>query len=115
MWSSVSLLGRFTERPELKITPKAGTSVTNFCLAVDDGWGDKKHASFVDCVAFGKTAENVCKYMDKGRLILVAGRLRTRSYEGNDGAKRKVTEVIVSESTFIPGGKKDDNRQEPPE
>lgn len=106
MYSNVTLLGRFTRQPELKITPNS-MSVTSFDLAVERRNGNgEKQTDFIPCVVFGKGAENVCKYMDKGRHILVTGRLQTCSWEGNDGVKRKVTEVYVSDFKFIPDGKK---------
>lgn len=107
MYSHVTLLGRFTAQPELRITPNS-MSVCSFDLAVDrpPNGGGEKGVDYIGCVAFGKAAENIAKYMDKGRLILVTGRLQTRSWEGQDGVKRKTTEVIVHEFKFLPGGKK---------
>lgn len=114
MFSNVTLLGRFTTQPELRITPN-GISVCNFDLAVDrrPSGNGQKETDYIACVAFGKSAENISKYMDKGRMILVNGRLQTRSWEGQDGLKRKVTEVYVGEFKFIPDGKKRETREEP--
>jgi single-strand DNA-binding protein len=86
----------------LRITP-SGVSVTSFTLAVDrpptkDG---AKEADFIDCVAFAKIAENTCKYMDKGRLVAVDGRLQTRTYELKDASKRKAVEVIADSVQFL--------------
>ena len=101
MYSHVTMLGRFVDKPDLRITPSS-MSVSNFTVAVDHGFGEKKKTAFVDCVAWGKTAENIAKYMDKGRLVFIAGHLQTRSYEASDGLKRKVTEVVIDDVRFMP-------------
>lgn len=107
MYSHVTLLGRFTAQPQLRVTP-TGLSVCSFNLAINrrpNGNGEKA-VDFIDCVAFGKAAENIAKYMDKGRLILLNGRLQTRTWEGQDGLKRKSTEIVVDDFTFLPDSKK---------
>ncbi len=95
-------IGRLTRQPELRVTPNTGTQVTNFTLAVDRPPKDgQKTADFLDCVCFGKTAENLCKYMDKGKQVAVEGRLQSRVWETKDGSKRKTTEVIVDHVQFL--------------
>ena len=103
------IIGRFTKDPELKST-QSGKSVTNFCLAVNRRVksGEQAQADYIDCVAWDKTAETICKYCKKGSPLGVAGRLQTRTYE-KDGNKIKVTELVVLEFDFI-GSKSSDNK-----
>lgn len=100
----VVLIGRLTKDPILKYTPGTGTAVTNFNLAVDRRLPNKdgqKEVDFVSIVVWGKIAENVANYCAKGRLVGVAGRLQIRSYEGKDGVKRTIAEVVAEEVQFL--------------
>lgn len=98
--NSVSLMGRLTSDIELKSTP-SGKSVANFTLAINKfSTKDHPESSFIDCVAWSGTAELIAKYFKKGYKLVVSGRLETRTYEDKNNAKRKVTEVIVSEIDF---------------
>ena len=84
----------------------SGTSVINFTVASDRNFKNKegeRESDFLQCVAFGKTAELIGLYMQKGEIMAVSGRLQSRTYE-KDGEKRYVTEVVVEEITFL--GKK---------
>ncbi|MFZ2257061.1 MAG: single-stranded DNA-binding protein [Clostridiaceae bacterium] len=104
--NKVTLIGRLTKDPELKYTPGAGTAVTTFSIAVDrrftkDG---QKEADFIPVVVWGKQAESTAQYVTKGKLIGVAGRIQTRSYDAKDGSKRYVTEVIAEEVQFLEWG-----------
>lgn len=90
------MTGRLCKDPEVRYT-QTGKVVASLTLAVD-AWtkpGEEKHADFFNCVLWGKTAETAGNTLVKGRKILVEGRLQNRSYEGNDGQKRYVTEIIV--------------------
>jgi len=81
-------------------------------LAVDrrPNQSGQKDADFIDVVLFGKLAEITSKYMDKGRLVAIEGRIQTRSYETKDGQKRKVFEVIADNIQFLsPKPKKDES------
>jgi single-strand DNA-binding protein len=111
----VVLIGRLTRQPELRITPSS-VSVTTFTLAVDrkPNQAGQKETDFIDVVVFGKLAEITCKYMDKGRLVAVEGRLQTRSFETKDGQKRKVFEIVGDNVQFLsPKPKKDDSQESP--
>lgn len=104
--NKVTLIGRLTKDPELRYTPGAGTAVTTITLAVDrrmtkDG---QKEADFIPVVIWGKQAESTAQYITKGKLIGVAGRIQTRSYDAKDGSKRYVTEVVAEEVQFIEWG-----------
>lgn len=93
------LIGRLTRTPELRITPN-NISVTTVTIAVDRH-GGKNETDFIDVVMFGKLAENVCKYQDKGNLIAVDGHIQTRSFETKEGWKRKVVEVVAESVQFL--------------
>ena len=98
----VVLLGRTTKDIELRVT-QSGTSVARFTLAVNRAYakeGEDKKADFIPCVAFGKTAETLSKYVGIGRQIAVEGRLQVNSYEKSDGTKAYSTNVIVERFYF---------------
>ena len=92
-------MGRLTRDPELRHTG-SGTAVCSFTVAVDNGYGDNRSTDFINCVAWNKSAEFVEKYFTKGRMIIVVGRIQTRTWEGQDGKKNYVTEVVASEVSF---------------
>lgn len=104
--NKIMLIGRLTRDPELKYLPNTGTAVSTFTLAVDRPTAKDKEqeADFIQCVAWGKTAEFVANYFKKGGLSFVEGRLQIRSYE-KDGEKKYVTEVIVSSVEKLDWGK----------
>ena len=87
--------------PNVKYT-QSGKAYASFTLAIDrrkSGDGNQQ-ADFISCVAWEKTAEVISQYTEKGRKIAVEGRIQTRSYDGNDGNKRYVTEVVVQSMEF---------------
>lgn len=95
----VYLLGNLTQDPELK-NLSSGSSVTNFGIATNRTWTDQNGAKqesveYHNVVAFGKPAEIISQYLQKGSLVLVEGRLQTRSWEAQDGQKRYKTEIVV--------------------
>ena len=99
MINKVILMGRLTRDPELRHTGK-GTPVTTFSIAIDNGYGDNKRTDFVNCLAWNKTAEFVTKYFAKGKMIIVIGRITTRSWETQDGKRAYATEVVANEVNF---------------
>ena len=109
-FNKVILMGNLTRDPETRQTPN-GQSVTNFSLAISRSWkgqdGNTQEAvSFIDCVAWGRTGEVIAQYVQKGRPILVSGRLDQRSWE-QDGNKRSKVEVVVEDFNFVGGGSGD--------
>ena len=101
--NKVVLIGRLTKNPELRFSPGTGTAISRFTIAVnrrkkEDG---TQEADFIPCVAWRKQAENLANYQKKGNQIAVTGRIQTRSYDGKDGIKRYVTEVIAEEVQFL--------------
>lgn len=112
--NNCTFIGRFTRDPELKNTQN-GTAVCSFSLAVDRRFKDangNKQADFIDFVAWKNTAEFISKYFHKGDMIAIVGELQTRSYEAQDGSKRKVSEIVVNDARFC--GSKSSNTNEAP-
>lgn len=106
-FNKVILMGNLTRDPEVRTTPN-GQSVANFSLAVNRTWkgadGNTQEAvSYIDCVAWGRPGEVIAQYLQKGRPVLVSGRLDQRSWE-QDGQKRSKVEVIVEDFNFVGGG-----------
>ena len=98
------LIGNLTQDPELKTTSGSGLSVCSFTLAVTRRFANQsgeREADFIPVVAWRATAENCAKYLSKGSRAAVAGAIQTRSYTGNDGRKRYVTEVVADEVQFL--------------
>lgn len=95
-------VGRFTSNPELKKTQN-DNSVVSFTLANQKRFSKKEHpeSNFVDCVAWGSTAENICKFFSKGSMIYVAGEIETRIYEDKNENKKKITELNVDRFEFV--------------
>ncbi len=99
MINKAILMGRLTRDPELRHTG-TGTPVCSFTIAIDNGYGENRQTDFINCVAWNKTAEFVSNYFQKGKMIIVIGRIQTRTWEGQDGKKNYATEVIASEVSF---------------
>ncbi len=99
MINKAILMGRLTRDPELRHTG-TGTPVCSFSIAIDNGYGENRQTDFINCVAWNKTAEFVSNYFAKGRMIIVIGRISTRTWESQDGKKNYVTEVVASEVSF---------------
>ncbi|HEY4001088.1 MAG TPA: single-stranded DNA-binding protein, partial [Candidatus Xenobia bacterium] len=98
-YNKVILVGRLTADPELKYTAN-GKARTQFGLAVDRPTAQKE-TDFFNIVAWDRVAETCGRYLGKGREVLIEGRLQNREYDGNDGVKRKVTEIVASEMRMI--------------
>lgn len=96
--NNVSLIGRLTTATELKYT-QSGTAYTRFSIAVDRSYakqGEERQTDFINIIAWGKTAEFVCKYFMKGQRIGITGEIRTGSYTAQDGTKRYTTDVVAN-------------------
>jgi single-strand DNA-binding protein len=99
----IQLIGRLTRNPELRYIA-SGQPMAQFTLAVDRDFRNaegEREADFIRCVAWRALAEQVGQYCVKGRLVAVEGRLQTRSYEGQDGQRRRVVEVIGDRVWFL--------------
>ncbi len=107
-FNKILLLGNLTRDPQLSYTPNQ-TAVVDFGLAVNRKWtgqdgSAREETCFVDCRAFGKTAETINKYLTKGRPVFVEGRLTFDSWTAQDGTKRSKHRVTVENFQFLPGG-----------
>lgn len=110
--NKVILLGRLTKDPEVRYTQSENMlAIARYTLAVDRRFKKEGQPSsdFINCVAFGKSAEFAEKYMTKGRLFGVIGKIQTRNYENDKKEKVYVTEVVVDEQYFA-DSKKDDKK-----
>lgn len=103
MLNKTILMGRLTHNPELKHTT-SGMTYCNFSLAVERDFKDKqsgaKVTDFIDFVAWSHTAEFICRYFGKGRMMVVEGRIQCDSYNDKDGNKRKSTKIVVENAYF---------------
>jgi single-strand DNA-binding protein len=99
----VILIGRLVADPQLRYT-QTGIAVTNFTLAVDRpfvGQSGEREADFIDIVTWRKQAEICANHLTKGRLVAVEGRLQIRSYEDQNGIRRKAAEVVADQVRFL--------------
>ena len=114
MLNKIILIGRLTKDPELRYTA-SGRAVARFTLAVDRGFKNQdgeKQADFIPITVWRTQAENCAKYLVKGRLVAVAGRIQTGSYETPDGQRRYTTEVVADEVRFLEWGDKGQAQQD---
>ena len=111
------ILGNVTKDIELKTLP-SGQSVANFGVATNRFYTDKvgqkqQNAEFHNVVAFGKLADICSRYLNKGKLVLVEGRIQTRSWQAQDGSKRYRTEIIMENMQLGPRGGAPDSGNTP--
>ena len=103
MMNKVILIGRLTRDPELRRS-NTGMAVCNFSVAVNRGFAGQNNepqTDFINCVCFDKQAENLSRYMTKGRLISVDGRIQSRSYDNQEGKRVYVTEVVATNIQYL--------------
>ena len=101
--NKVVLIGRLTRDPELRYT-SSNIATATFSLAVDRNFTNQngeREADFINIVVWRKQAENVKNYLTKGSQVAIDGRIQTRSYDGQDGQKRYVTEVVADNVQFL--------------
>ena len=100
--NNVSLIGRLTKDVDLRYT-QTGLAVGHFSVAIDRPKkdGQSNGADFPNCVAYGKTAENLANYVHKGEMVGVTGCIRTGSYTKKDGQKVYTTDVAVASVQFL--------------
>ena len=112
MLNVVAIMGRLARDPELRQTT-TGKNVASFRIACDRGRRDangQSQADWIDVVAWDRQAEFVCKYFQKGSLIVVDGRLQSRSYQDKTGANRTAVEVVANNINFA-GSKSNGSNQ----
>lgn len=116
MLNEVILIGRLTRDPELRYT-KNNTPAANFTVASDRPFktNGQQEADFIPVIAWRKSAENCAKYLKKGSLVAVTGRIQTRRYMVDDQT-RYITEVVANTVKFLPSGKRQETPlpEEPP-
>lgn len=105
-FNKVLLMGNLTRDPELSYTPNQ-TAVVDFGIAVNRRWtgrdgNQREETCFVDCRAFGRQAENINKYLSKGRAVFLEGRLNYESWTAQDGSRRSKHRVTVESFKFLP-------------
>jgi len=105
-FNKILLMGNLTRDPQLSYTPNQ-TPVVDFGLATNRRWtgqdgSQREETCFVDCRAFGRQAENINKYLSKGRLAFVEGRLTFDTWTAQDGTKRSRHRVTVENIQFMP-------------
>lgn len=111
MINNVVLTGRITRDIELKQTT-TNKSAVNFTLAVNRNYKNEQgeqQADFINCIAYGKQAENMARFLNKGSLIGIEGRIATRNYKNKDGKITYATEVIADRVNFLESKKQQSN------
>lgn len=102
--NKVFLIGRLGAKPELRYT-QSGQAVCNFNMATTDSWGSgderQERTEWHRVVVWARQAENVAKYLDKGSLAFIEGRLQTRKWTDRDGQNRYTTEVVARDVRFL--------------
>jgi single-strand DNA-binding protein len=111
--NQIIMHGNLTRDPKLDYLPSQ-TAVVDFGLACNRKWKDqsgqdREEVCFVDCQAFGKTAENIAKFFTKGRAVLIVGRLKFEQWETPEGQKRSKHKISVAEFHFVDSQKKSDD------
>lgn len=111
--NKVIIIGRNTKEIELRQTT-AGTSAVEFSVAVKRTFksaNGEYESDFINCVAFKNTAELISRYVNKGDMVCVVGRIQTRNYTNKEGRKVYVTEVVVEEVEFLQSKKQETEAQ----
>ncbi|HHU60553.1 MAG TPA: single-stranded DNA-binding protein [Natronincola sp.] len=113
MLNKIILIGRLVADPQLRYT-QSGIAVTNFTLAVDRPFvsqGGEREADFIDIVTWRKQAEICANHLNKGRLVAVEGRLQVRSYDDQNGIRRKAAEVVADQVRFLDRARSGESEQ----
>ena len=103
MLNRIVVIVRLTRDPELRSTSN-GVAVATFTVAVDRNFSNnrgEKETDFIPVVVWRGLAETCGRYLSKGRLVAVEGRLQIRTYEANDGGKRTVAEIVADNVQFL--------------
>lgn len=123
MLNKVILIGRLVADPQLRYT-QSGIAVTSFTLAVDRPFTNQdgeREADFIDIVTWRKQAEVCANHLNKGRLVAVEGRLQIRSYDDQNGIRRKAAEIVADQVRFLDrqqnrdGESRSEDQSNPPE
>ena len=112
--NKIILIGRLTKDVELRYTQVTNTAVASFTLAVDRKFtksDNEKQTDFFNVIAWNKLAENISKYLSKGKQVAISGRLETRSWNDESGQKHNTIEIIAEEASFIDPKNKKNNEE----
>lgn len=101
------IIGNLVRDLELRFT-NTGKEVANFTVAVTRTFSKDKETDFINCVAWGKTAENMAKYLSKGSKVAVEGRIQVSSYDNKEGQKVYKTEIVADSVEFLNTAKKEE-------
>ncbi len=99
----VSIVGNLGKDSELRYS-NGGKPIVTFSAAVTTGHGEYEHTEWFNCVAFGERFTNVAQYLTKGKTVGVTGKLKTRSWDDQDGKKHYRTELVIDELTLLSNG-----------
>lgn len=105
--NNVVLIGRLAKDPMMSFSKGKGTAIAKLTVAVNRM--QKGEADFINCTAFGKTAETIGNYMTKGSSIAINGELRVNNYKKDDGTWVNNTSVIINRFEFVSAGKQSNN------
>lgn len=107
--NNVILMGRLTRDPELQYSNN-GTAFSKFSIAVPRDF-KREEVDFINCLAFGKTAETIAEYLKKGKRIALQGRIQTGSYNNKEGQRVNTFEVVVDKFEFVDSAKSEENNK----
>lgn len=107
--NNVILMGRLTRDPELKYS-QAGKAYCRFTVAINREF-NREEADFINCLAFGKTAETIAEWLGKGRRIALQGRIQTGSYQNSNGDTVYTTEVVADRFEFVDSARSETSKK----
>ena len=108
--NNVTLMGRLTRDPELKYS-QSGKAYCRFTVAINREF-NKEEADFINCLAFGKTAETIAEWLGKGRRIALQGRIQTGNYENKNGDKVNTFEVVADRFEFVDSARSETSKNQ---
>mgnify|MGYP000466090907 FL=1 len=108
--NNVVLIGRLTKDPELKYS-QAGKAYCRFTVAINREF-NREEADFINCLAFGKTAETIAEWLGKGRRIALQGRIQTGSYQNSNGDTVYTTEVVADRFEFVDSARSETSKNQ---
>lgn len=110
MYQKVVIVGRWVRPMELKMLPGSGNAMLKNTIAVDRAYqkGKDKEADFLNVVMWGKTAEFVSQYSEKGKLVIIEGRIQTGSYENKEGVRVNTFDIVADNVKPIEWASKSD-------
>lgn len=110
--NQVNLIGRLTRDPDVRYNQNQ-TAVARFSIAINNGYGENERTDYPSIVVFGKQAENCEKFLAKGRLVGISGRIQTGSYTNKDGNTVYTTDVVANRVEFLEWGDRAGNGGQP--